>query len=373
LLGCTQGRRAQVVAGWVIAAALAVYKLHFFIASVLPLLLLPALFFRGPLRPRARAAWAVGAVALCAAIVILLRRVPGVPTIRFDGSGVRQIFTLMKSFAPRGALRDALERCLGEDHSLASNLIAGVPYVLLSALGAFALLAPILALALRKRTFAALVCWPLLLIVNFLAMFLGLALDLRSSTPDELSHRPVMIVMFVVVAWVGGAAGLLLCESRRRGRVARPVLVGLALSLLVVPGLLGSGVQRMWAMRMFSPVRVPIGLVRAAEYVRDHAGSHDVLQDSQFDRTCAVAALGEHSPYAARPLTVMPYNDDLLQQRIAFIESFMDLHDAGAVTAAAQQIGLRWFLLDPGDQVHWPAEIVQQPAFQLGGYRLYRF
>ena len=80
----------------------------------------------------------------------------------------------------------------------------GPPYVLLSALGLFAPLLVILAIRLRKRTLAVLVLFPLLLVANFLAMFLGLALDLRSSTPDELSHRPIMIVYFFVVAWVGG-------------------------------------------------------------------------------------------------------------------------------------------------------------------------
>jgi len=51
----------------------------------------------------------------------------------------------------------------------------------------------------------------------------------------------------------------------------------------------------------------------------------------------------------------------------------MDLRDAPAVAAAAQQIGLRWFLLEPGDQIAWPDEIARRPAFELGGYRLYRF
>ena len=254
-----------------------------------------------------------------------------------------------------------------------SNLTIGAPYVLLSALGLFAPLLVILAIRLRKRTSAVLVLFPLLLVANFLAMFLGLALDFRSSTPDELSHRPVMIVYFVVVAWVGGAAGLLLLESRRLGRIARPALIGLCVLLLAVPAFLGAGVQRMWAMRMFSPVRVPIGLVRAAEYMRDHGDSQDVFQDSQFDRTCAVAALAERSTYAARTLTIMSYNGDLLQRRIAFIERFMELRDAAAVAATAHQIGLRWFLLDPGDQIAWPDEIAQRPAFELDGYRLYRF
>jgi len=373
LLGCRQGSRFQLVTGWLIAGILAVYKLHFFIASALPLLLVPALFFRGALGARRRALWAASAAALYAVILVIIQRVPGVPTIRLDGSGVGEIFTLIKTFAQRGALRDFLDGHLGKGASLLSNLTVGTPYVLLSTLGIFAALLLILALRLRKRTPTLLVWFPLLLVANFLAMFLGLALDMRSSTPDELSHRPLMIVYFVVVAWVGGAAGLLWIEFGRVGRIARPALIGSSVLLLAIPAFLGAGVQRLPAMRMFSPVRVPIGLVRAAEYMRDHGDSRDVFQDSQFDRTCAVAALAERSPYAARTLTIMSYNGDLLQQRIGFIERFMDLRDAATIAEAAQQIGLRWFLLNPGDQIAWPAELGQRPAFELDGYRLYRF
>jgi hypothetical protein len=373
LLGCQQGNRLQLVTGWLIAGIVAAYKLHFFIASALPLLVVPPLFFRGTLGVRKRALWALFAAAVYAATLVSVQRVPGVPTIRFDGSGVREIFTLIKSFAQRGALRDFLDGHLGKERTAISNLSFGVPYVLLSTLGMFVPSLLVLVVCLRKRTSALLLSFPLLLVANFLAMFLGLALDFRSSTPDELSHRPVMIVYFVVVAWVGGAAGLLLIESRRLGRFARPALIGSAVLLLAVPGFLGAGVQRLWAMRMFSPVHVPIGLVRAAEYMRAHGDTQDVFQDSQFDRTCTVAALAERSPYASRSMTNISYNSDLLQRRMAFIESFMDLHDAAAVTAAARQIGIRWFLLDPGDQTTWPNEIAQQPVFELDGYRLYRF
>lgn len=373
LLGCIQGNRWQLVAGWLIAGILALYKLHFFIASALPLLLLPPLFFRGPLGWRKRVLWAAVCAASYAVTVVIVQKIPGVPPIRFNGSCVADILALIKGFAQRGALRDFLEGRLGPDHSLLSNLAVGTPYVLLSSLGLFAPLLVVLAVLLRRRAAPLLVVFPLLLVANFLAMFLGLALDLHSSTPDELSHRPVMIMYFVVVAWTGGAAGLLLFQSRRLGRVARPVVIGLALLSLAVPASLGAGVQRIWAMRMFSPVVVPLGLVRAAEYMRDHGDAQDLFQDSQFDRTYVVAAMAERRTYAARTLTIIDYNGDLLQQRMAFIERLMDLRDATAIAAAAQQIGLRWFLLNPGDQLAWPAEIAQRPVFELGGYRLYRF
>ena len=373
LLGCRQGSWVQLIAGWLIAGILTFYKLHFFIASALLLLLVPPLCFRGPLGVRRRVLWAVSAGAVCAATLVGVQKVPGVPLMRFDGSSIGEIFTLIKGFAQRGALRDFLDGRVGSEHSLLSNLAIGTPYVLLAAFGLFAPLLVILAVHLRKRTPPVLVLFPLLLVANFLAMFLGLALDFQSSTPDELSHRPLMIVYFVVVAWSGGAAALLLFESQRLGRLARPALLLSAILFLAVPAFLGAGVQRISAMRMFSPVRVPIGLVRAAEYIRDHGDGQDVVQDSQFDRTYALAALAERRAYASRSLTIISYNIDLLQQRIAFIERFMELRDAATVVATAHQIGLRWFLLDPGDQVAWPAEIVERPTFELGGYRLYRF
>ena len=82
--------------------------------------------------------------------------------------------------------------------------------------------------------------------------------------------------------------------------------------------------------------------------------------------------MAERSTYAARPLTIMSTNAELLQRRIADVESLMDLRDGAAVAATARQLGIRWFLLEPGDQIRWPAEIAE-PAFALDGYRLYRF
>src|SRR5450759_3683449 len=356
--GCLQGNRLQVLAGWVLAGILVFYKLHFFIASALLLWLLPPLFFRlDGVGLDKRALWAVSAVTVYVVAIFAARKVPGVPLIRFDGSGIGEILRLVKGFTPRGALRDFLANRIGTENALLSNLLIGVPFVLLAALGLFAPLLVILAIRLRRRTSPLLVLFPLLLIANFLAMFLGLALDFSRSTPDELSHRPVMVMYFGVVAWVGGAAGLWLLESRRLGRIARPAMICLAVLLMAVPAHFGSGVQRMWAMRNFSPVRVPIGLYRAAEYMRDHGGDRDVFQDSQFDRTYTVAALSERRSYAARTMTRISYNSERVEDRAEAIDKLMRLRDPAAVAATARELGLRWFLLNPSDRVEWPEAI----------------
>jgi len=381
MLGCKQGSRLQLLAGWLVAGILVVYKLHFFIASALLLWLVPPLFFRtgpsasepGRLGLRQRALWAVCAAALYLVTIVFVQKVPGVPLIRFDGSCVGKILGLVNSFTPPGRLRVFLSDHIGTGSPMWSNLLFGVPFVLLAALGLFAPLLLILAVGLRKRSFPLFVLFPLLVVANFLAMFFGLALDPSRSTPDELPHRPIVVMYFVVVAWVGGAAGLSLLESRRLGRIARPAMVGLAVLGMAVPAFLGSGVQKMWAMRMFSPVRAPIGLYRAAEYMRGHSEPREVFQDSQFDRTYLVAALSERQAYVARTMTKMPFRHEQVEERIAAVEQFMELRDAAAVVATAGRLGFRWFLLNPGDEVRWPEEMVNRPAFELAGYRLYRF
>jgi hypothetical protein len=397
--GCVQGNRLQVLAGWSLGGILALYKLQFFITSALLLWLVPPLFFRvegvglgpteslaggagpfqGPASDRRRlglakrALWVVSAVLIYVVTISAVQNLPGAPPIRFDGSCIGTILDHIKGFTQPGGLRELLASRIGTDSALPSNLAVGAPFVLLAALGLFAPLLAVLAIHLRKRTSPLFVIFPLLLTANFLAMFLGLALDFASSTPDELSHRPVMVMYFGVAAWVGGAAGWLLIESPRLGRIARPAILCLTVLLLAVPAYLGSGVQRMWAMSMFSPVRVPVGLYRAAEYMRDHGDARDVFQDLAFDRTYTVAALSERRAYVAHAMNPSRHNSALVAERTNAIDALRRLRDAAAIAARARELGIRWFLLNPSSRVDWPEEITGRPAFERGGFRLYRF
>jgi hypothetical protein len=371
--GCTQGNRWQLFTGWFGAGIVSVYKLHYVVASALLLLLIPALFFNQRLGARKRALWVVCACIAYASALVFAQKVPGVPLIRFDGSSVGEILRLVQSFAKPGALRDYASRHMGAQFSHASNLLFGIPYVLVATLGVFVPLLLVLALHLRRRVPLLQWIFPLLLSANFLVMFFGLALDFESSTPDELSHRPVLIVYYFVVTWIGGAAGSTLIESPRFGRHARPVIIGLALVLLAVPARLGSGVQQIWAMPQMSPVRIPSSLLRVAKYIQDHGGTEDVFQDSQFDRIYALAALSERRTFVAHTLTRMPFRSELVDARTSAIDHFMGLRRPRAVFATARAFGFRWFLLEPGDRVDWPPEIAQKPVFEAGPFKLYEF
>jgi hypothetical protein len=118
-------------------------------------------------------------------------------------------------------------------------------------------------------------------------------------------------------------------------------------------------------MRMFSPVRVPVGLYRAAEYMREHGDARDVFQDSAFDRTYTVAALSERRAYVVHAMNPSRYNSALVAERADAIDALVGLRDSAAIAARARELGLRWFLLNPGDRVDWPEEITGRPAFDL--------
>lgn len=371
--GCKNGSRLQLISGWLLAGAAVFYKLHFVLASALLLWLVPVLFFRGPLGVRRRAAWGAAAATVYVAGLYVGQKIPGFPLVRLDGSSAGEILRLIQTFARPSALKDFIVGHSGASFHWTSNLLFGIPYVLLTALGVFVPLLAFLVFWLRRRAALLDVLFPLLLLANFLVMFFGLSLDFVRSTPDELSHRPIMMVYFFVVSWIGGALGLVLVEGPRRSRLARPALLGLAAALMVVPALLGPGVQLMWAMPKISPCRVPADLVHVADYIREHGRPDDIFQDSQFDRTYTLAALSERRTFVAHTMTTMPFRAEEVTTRSAAVDRLMSLEQPKLVRGTARAYGLRWFVVHRGNPVKWPAEIVNDPAFRAGPLTLYEF
>lgn len=371
--GCVQKSWRQVFAGWGIAAILVMFKLHYVVASSLLLLLVPAAFFAADLGFRKRLLWIASAMTFYAAALYFGQMVPGVPLIRFDGSSLDEILFLVSTFAHEGDLRAFLETHVGRSFSASQNLLYGVPYIVSAALGLFAPLLIGLVLALRKRLNSLYLVFPLLLLGNFLVMFFGLALDHSSSTPDELSHRPVMIVYFFVVAWIGAALGLFLAESGRWGRFVRPALVSLSVVLLTVPASFGPGVQLMWVMRKISPARVPTALVEVAEYIRTHGEKDDVFQDAEFDRYYAIAALSERRTFVAHTLTRMPYRSEMVLVRSDAVNRLLNLKSDKLVKTTGTLMGIRWFVRYTGARAKWPVEMRDNPAFRAGPFYVYDF
>jgi hypothetical protein len=373
LRGCLRGSPHQIGLGWLIGGAAVFYKAQFFIASALLLFLAPPLFLRG-LKLRLRIPWLLGATAIYIVAIVLLQRMPGVPLIRLDASTTGRLLALINSFADPGPVREFFTAQLGAKPTLANDLMIGAPYLVAESLGGVALLFVVLAIALRGRLAKPLLLFPLLLMVNFLVMALGLALDTRGvATPEELQHRPFIWVYFVWVAWVGGAAGWALVRSRWLGRFAKPVILGLAVILMVVPAVKGHGIQNIRTMPTVSNVPNSNDLLRATEFMRTHGHAQDLFQDSSFDANYLLAAFSDRRPYVEQMLIRVAHNEQLVARRTSEVQKLMLLATSEAVLSEARRMGIRWFLLRPGQGVNWPAAIVGNPAFTSGTVRVYRF
>jgi hypothetical protein len=204
-------------------------------------------------------------------------------------------------------------------------------------------------------------------------MALGLALDNRGvATPEELPHRPFVWMYFVVVTSLGALAGFALLRSKRLHRMSRPILLSVVVGLLAFPAAQASGLQRISTMTIGSYVLYPTALLQAADYLGTHGDPRDVFQDSAFDTHYLVSALSGRRPYVERTFIRLARNEEL-ESRVVAVTKLMQMQPESAVRAEARRLGIRWFLVRPGQPLAWPAEIVQHPAFAKDGYRVYEF
>jgi len=61
-----------------------------------------------------------------------------------------------------------------------------------------------------------------------------------------------------------------------------------------------------------------------------------------------------------------PYQEHLKKlERLQHATTVEDLQ------RAVRETGIRWYVAHPGDPNAWPAEFLDQPAFESNGYRVY--
>jgi len=373
LRGCSAAKPWLVALGWAVAAVAIVYKAQFFVASALLLWVFPPLFMHGLSRWK-RITWLGASLTVFIASVAAAGRFSSIPLLRLDGSSTAEFLASSLGYAEAGLVKDFFLPFLGPTASGPERLGFGVPYLLLVSLGAFAIAYPLLAVWLRKRIALSLLILPALVQLNFLVMALGLAMDDRGiGAREELLHRPFVWVYFLTVAWVGGALGLAsLGTKSHTARTRATALVACAALLLAFPFALGRGAQSLSTLRL-SNLLVPTALLQVTEHLRNNANPGDLVQDSSYDRSFLVTALSERRPYVSVSWIPMSYAKDETERRVRMVERFKALTSEADVDLFAQQLGLRWFILAPGDRVSWPSSVLEHPVFAAGGYRLYRF
>jgi len=378
--GCRAGRPGLVAAGFAAAGLSVAFKAHLFVANALLIWAYPAFFLRGS-SARIRLAWLAFSVATFAAAVRISQRFAGIPLLRLDGSGLKR-YLAQVAFNLNGAEMRRLF-AVGPATSWTHDLLAGLVHLAVGTFGGFAAAFPVMAAFLvasgrgaDRRARVETASFPAFVAANYLIMALGLALDDRTHhTPDELLHRPLVWAYFAVVAWTSGCFHELALKSRlARPGPARAMVLIVPAALLGVPLFLGQGVQvgPGWGKELTS-MRLPGGLVRSAGFLRDHSARGQVVQNSEDDRWIILGALAERPVYVADTWKTPTQPDEKIARRLAEMEHFRRLTDPAEIVAYAARRKIAWYVLDPATRVNWPASILAHPAFDSGGFRVYRF
>lgn len=375
--GCRRGKYPPILLGYALSLICLFYKAHLFVANSFLILIYPCLFFTG-IKARWRLAAGIVFVGVFVWAVNGTQNIQGVPVLRLDGSGIAGYLKVLVEDYDPGLLKTFFNGILFEQqHSKPVNGLYVVALLLTSTLGLWAVAAAFTAILLWRRADPAAYFFPLLIIVNYLVMSIGLAADEHNAEGRyELLNRPSAWAYFAVVAWTaGGLYHFAFGDSLPRGKMAR-----LGLSLLVCFSLAGplvfsQNLQTFPALRGYARYEdfnaVPVCMVKAAQFIRNHSRPDEIIQASEFDPRYFVTALSERQIFANK--SMFRWQIKALQDRVDALLAFNGMDDANAIKAFAAGNGIAWYLLEPASKVSWPADFLNQAAFACDGYRVYHF
>jgi hypothetical protein len=378
--GCRKGRYFSIFLAYVFTALTVAYKAHIFVANAFVVLIYPCLFLAGASR-RQRIVAGLLLTALFVAVVGISQTIEGTPALRLRGgsgsAGGGYLLRAVGGYEP-GVLKTFFTAALsGQGQPGWATGLWGVSMILSATFGGWLFLCGVVLYLQRRTAPKAVLLFPAFVIVNYVFMALGLAMDDRGiGNPDELVNRPLVWAYFVVTVWTAGGAYAVLFGNRlpksRAVRMAGAATLALGLA---VPFAFSRDLQTMpaWGYPRFSDFNAhPRCLLDAAGYVRDHSRIGDVVQDSDNDPRFVVTALTERQAYAIKSRlggrASMP-----LQARFAELEGFSALTDSESIDVFARERNIGWYLLRPESNVTWPKDFLDSSVFECGGFRVFQF
>lgn len=371
--GMREGRRGWIMFGVVVGALVGLFKVHVF-AAAFPLLFSFAIL---AWPPRKRLQWLVLGVCVAAGVALLMlaNHFHVGPDVHFDFSGAAWYWKILAKRAS-GTGVESWYQVFGTSHPFPSHLAQAIGLLLLSALGIFAVVAPLVwLLAAWRKTWQASEGISVAAVAILSLMTFGLSGNAMFGNPDELIHRP-----FVWAYWLVGsltAGRLFSMAAGRRLQLSTWAVTVSIFALVLVPARYGSGLQRgKWSgADTHSSLRVDRGLVECAYYIRNQPPTNAVAQDSRLDELLILGGLGERRSFASRPKLWMrvskAFRESPYQEQLRRLQSLQQATSVPDLQRCVRETGIRWYVVHPGDSYAWPIEFRDRPLFESNGYKVY--
>ena len=352
---CLACNRAKVA--WMLPAALLVgcvllLKAQIFVAITFPLIIMPALFFKG-LSIRWRLALLAASTAGFLTMVAIGQMSLSVPLMRLDGSGLAPYSQMLTNMQSRGLLKEWSMHTypLIKEHWWL-GAAAFLPVLVFSTFGLH-VLATAWASWVSRGRISSIAAWiPWLVVSIYVAMTMGLALDDRAvGMPEELLHRPFVWAYFVVVTLTAAMIWHhLYGQAWPKKRSARATWLVFGLLLLATPIHFGKRIQTMpsWG-RGYETL--PACLYHATQFVRDNSRPDAIVQEQKADPTFAVTALTERSAWAVDSGGHrMPTG---LSERIRLVQRIENETDFTRATKSLREAGVHMYIASDRDNLAW--------------------
>lgn len=377
--GCRRGSVPAILMSYCLWCVTGNYKVQIFLGNTLPMAVYPALFF-SRYSKRTKSIWLVASLLALGCMMKSTEFIPLVPLVRFDGSALAQYTAFVISMFESDFLKHVFMLKLSTPFqviNLCWTVALRTSMLLVCTFGMVGFLCIVLTRLPPEKKDMGLPLFPLIVVLNYLAMSMGLAYDThRIGMPEELLHRPFVWGYFVVAAWAGGLTYLRFQERLRRNSGVQKAILAMAFLLTCFPLCLGKRVQAGPAASWGEPltdIAVPTGLVRSCEFIRAHGNPKDIVQDSQNDKKAILTALSERQSYVIDYMNSQLNGSPGQKERLREILSVKKMTDPNAVVNFFFQRNIKWFVLHPKEYVPWPKEIATRRVFSSGGYEVYLF
>ncbi len=370
---CRERDWRLLLMAYFVALGIVMFKAQLFVANAYLILVFPAFFMAGLTR-NMRRIYFLFATGLFFLTVFLSQQSENVPVMRLDGTGIELYGASLVSAQSHGVFYPfvayVFQSAGGIFFVLATSVI-----LLFGTFGLWTIIFPLIGSHLKQRLALSTVIFPALVVIVYLVMSQGLALDSNLiGRPEELLNRPSVWAYFVVCSW-GGAGLYFLLFGAERPKVKSSFLAVMAVAIagVGIPVHFGHNVHSLaqWLPNV-DGVRIPTCLAMSASYIRENSNRTDLIQDSSNDKDFSFTALSERQAFAidARGIRAPEGVRARLDQLHFGLKKFETENE---VLNFVSQNAISWYLRRPGDIVNWPDNLDHYVKYRCADYRVYGF
>lgn len=357
--------------GYFFAFCTLLYKAQIFVALSFLAFMFPLLFSFN-LKKLLQVSLCVIFILFYVCTIFVSQRLPWVPKIWLDGSGLYTYSNLVLSLQEPGYLRDLFLKLFAYSENVwGLRAVFFAAFLSLITFGFFLFLFFFLLVFIRKKVDSASWYLPIIAFIIYIIMSVGLAMDVnRVGGGEELMHRPFVWAYFVVVVWTGGGIFYLLDSKYNKSTKLKKSFLLLSLILIIVPIIFSRNIQafKVWGV---GPQKIPLCLFKMTEYVKFNSNQDAIIQDSLNDSLFKITGLSERSSFLADASGYrLPSDSSKRMEDLLIIKKNKDFQE---VIRIMKQKRIFYYTVTPSDTVAWEEEGRQNLVYNCQGYKVYRF